>query len=53
MSKLRLLPVVAIAAGGLLAAKALAGAEALPNLLGGPGPGGPAGCRRRSGFVEG
>jgi flagellar motility protein MotE (MotC chaperone) len=36
MSKLRLMPVVAIAAGGLLAVKALAGAEALPNLLGGP-----------------
>jgi flagellar motility protein MotE (MotC chaperone) len=33
MSKLRLLPVVAVGMGGLLAVKALAGAEALPNLL--------------------
>lgn len=36
MSKLRLLPVVAVGMGGLLAVKALAGAEALPNLLGSP-----------------
>lgn len=33
MSKLRLLPVVAVGMGGLLAVKALAGAEAIPNLL--------------------
>jgi flagellar motility protein MotE (MotC chaperone) len=36
MSKLRLMPIVAISAGGLLALKAVSGAEALPNLLGGP-----------------
>ncbi|MBW3558614.1 MAG: hypothetical protein KY446_06410 [Proteobacteria bacterium] len=33
MSKLRLLPMVAVGMGGLLAVKALAGADALPNLL--------------------
>lgn len=33
MSKLRLMPMVAVGVGGLLAVKALAGAEALPNLL--------------------
>jgi flagellar motility protein MotE (MotC chaperone) len=36
MSKLRLMPIVAIGVGGLLAVKALAGAEALPNLLATP-----------------
>lgn len=36
MSKLRLLPIVAVGMGGLLAVKALAGAEALPNLLASP-----------------
>jgi flagellar motility protein MotE (MotC chaperone) len=33
MSKLRLLPMVAVGVAGLLAVKAVAGAEALPNLL--------------------
>jgi flagellar motility protein MotE (MotC chaperone) len=33
---LRLLPLVAVGVGGLLALKAVAGAEALPNLLGSP-----------------
>lgn len=33
MSKLRLLPIVAVGIGGLLSVKALAGADALPNLL--------------------
>ena len=33
MSKLRMMPMVAVGVGGLLALKALAGVEALPNLL--------------------
>jgi len=36
MSKLRLMPMVAVGVGGLLALKALAGVEALPNLLAAP-----------------
>ena len=36
MSKLRLMPLVAVSVGGLLALKALAGAGALPDLLGSP-----------------